>query len=281
MTPQSKIAARANGLSRNIYASLPFKYRIARLLVVQLRLAGMLEASYGRLMYAEFIKAGVTDMPDVELTRKVGPYSRGEVVAAEDLREYFLAKGKQAVSFLPEKYGSRLGHQMWTISKSLVKSETNVQEVMQQVAVELTAGTKQTIKALPLSSAESYVKDRVKRRSIDLIRSTKRQSNPVVDKEISEHINISAPNAVHKLWTDLGASGRREIQKALHRDVDRRHPEWAWEWIEAQLEGLSNRDLAAQWGVAPSMVTQWVQRYLPAIRDVFEEFLGMDAASGY
>lgn len=281
MTMQTKLASRASTLSRTIYASLPFEHRVAHLLV-RLRLAGMWESSYGRLMYAEFIKVGVPDLPDILVPRNIGPWKKGEVIPALDMQKFLLSKGDRASSFLPEHYGSRLGNQMWALATRYLKDRELVEELMQQVSVELTAGSKQVIKRVSLSKAESYVKDRVKKRSLDIIRSQKRRGDPLVDTDISERVDIAAPAAVSRFLDKLRSGDESELREILRDEVDSRHPNRAWEWIEAQLEGMSGRDLAEQWGVSPSAVTQWIQRNLPAIRKVFEDFgQGPDQAVGY
>lgn len=64
---QSILLRRAVDLSRRIYTSLPWGYRIAELFTV---LAGDSLEAFGRVIYAEFIKSVVRGMPDVAPGRR-------------------------------------------------------------------------------------------------------------------------------------------------------------------------------------------------------------------
>jgi hypothetical protein len=268
MTLQAKLASRAATLSRKIYASLPFEYRVARLLV-QLKIASI-EETYGRVFYAEFIKAGVTGMPNV-----------GKM-PVEELKDKLIRKGNQAAALLPIGYGGKFGREMWTIAKKGLGSfgsDDNVMDVMQNVVTELYAGSQKEIKAVPLATAESFVKKRVLWRAQDAQRQMKGRrdrSQSLTDTETQMQIDLMDENALKKFVQLLGPRGERTLLQEL-RGVDPKHPERAWEWIEAQLEGKSGREIADDWGVVPSMVTQWVTRYQGAIQDAFRKVMDIAA----
>ena len=88
---------------------------------------------------------------------------------------------------------------------------------------------------------------------------------------IVSQVDLIDENALKRFVSLLGPRGRDKLIREL-RTVDPAHPERPWEWIVAQLDGLTGRELAEQWGVVPSMVTQWTNRYLPGIQEVFGEF---------
>jgi hypothetical protein len=54
--------------------------------------------------------------------------------------------------------------------------------------------------------------------------------------------------------------------------VARIHPR-ASSWVQAQLEGLSNNEIAQEWAVSPPCVCQWFDRYGRQIQAVFAEYL--------
>lgn len=267
MTLQAKLASRASTLTRKIYASLPFAYRVARLLV-QLKVASI-EETYGRVLYAEFIKAGVTGMPDI-----------GKL-PAEELREKLVRKGNQAAALLPIGYGGKFGREMWTIARKGLGSfgsDDNIMDVMQNVVTEIYAGSQRELKAVPLATAQSFIKKRVLWRAQDAQRKLKGRSETqsLTDVETQMQIDLMDENALKKFVQLLGPRGERTLLQEL-RGVDTRHPERAWDWIEAQLEGKSGREIAEEWGVVPSMVTQWVARYQPAIQEAFHRVMDIAA----
>lgn len=266
MTMQYKIAARAENLSRRVYASLPFEYRVARLLI-QLKVASIAD-TYGRALYAEFIKAGVTGMPDV-----------GKM-PAEELRERFIQKGNQAASLLPIGYGGRFGRGLMALAQKGLgqfRSEDNALELLQSIMTELYGGTQQAIKGVSLASAESYIKKRVMWRAADFRKRIKDQKNvSLTNPQTQLQIDLMDERSLQKFVQLLGPTGEKTLFNAM-RYVDPKHPDRAWNWIEAQLQGKSGRDIAEEWGVAPSMVTQWVARYQEAIKDAFQRVMDIAA----
>jgi DNA-directed RNA polymerase specialized sigma24 family protein len=260
MTTQSKIASRANALSRTVYASLPFHFRVARFLF-QIRLASYAE-SYGRALYAEFIKAGVTDMPPI-----------GKL-PAEELRPQLIQRGNRAAGLLPLGYGKQFGKTLWSIVRKslgpLYRSDDNTAEVLQKVMVELYGGSQQAIKGVPLPSAESYIKKRVAWRAQDFKRNLARSPQSIEDPNIMQQVELMNEGALRKFVYLLGPRGRKELSKALSQ-VDRSNPEKALDWVNAQMEGKSGKEIAEEWGVSQPAVTQWVNRHLRSIQNAFRQ----------
>lgn len=278
---QTKIAARASELSRRIYASLPFEYRVARLLI-KLRVASALAPGYGKIFYAEFIAAGVTGMPDVKLRRKVeGVGDSGDRVPAEALQPIFAEarmsarqnprKFDWAVSVLPDGYGGLFGSQMWGLAKKFVGSDEGAMDVLQNVSAELLGGTSLKIKSYALSSAESWVKKMVAWRSGDYRDKSQGQDETSLVDEEGFNVDLVDKGTLRNIMQELKGNGT--FQRTLREEVDPRNPDRAWDWILAESGGYSGLELAEKWGVSPSAVSQWVSRYKSDIREVIEEFV--------
>lgn len=270
---QAKIAARAAELSRRIYASLPFEYRVARLLI-QLNIAATTEEDYGRVFYAEFIKAGVQGMPPI-----------GKM-PAEEIRDKLIRAKSRAANLLPEGYGGAFGRSLWSMTKRAVGSDSVVKDIMQELTLSFfSKGTKGLESSFDRDQAESFVKWRLSKKIQDYKKSFRRKRQPersLTDPVTQLQIDLMDRSALQKFVQLLGhgSRGERQLLQAL-RDVDKAHPNRAWSWIEGQLAGRTNRELAEEWGVVPSMVTQWIQAHKSAIQEAFLEVgLGEGERSG-
>lgn len=255
MTLQTKLASRAANLSRKIYASLPFEFRVARLLIK----LGLSDEIYGRMFYAEFIKAGVQDMPPV-----------GKI-PAEEMRDVLLAAGPRAAARLPMNYGREFGSKLWTLAHKYLKSygdEENIREVLQESIAYLLGSSKRALKALPREQAESYIKRIVIGRAVDKVRAERRGGPHVRNDELLTR--LTDPNALRQYTQMLGPTGRKLFQQKLQR-VDPKHPDWPWEWLMSEVEGRTQRELAEEWGVVPATVNQWLKRNEGKIRKVFQD----------
>lgn len=50
-------------------------------------------------------------------------------------------------------------------------------------------------------------------------------------------------------------------------------------WVLARLEGLTNVEIAQEWGVSPTYITNWFDLYGLHVQAVFAEYLGMPSTS--
>lgn len=253
-----KVAARATDLSRRIYASLPWGYRVAGLF---LKLAYGAQETFGRFVYAKFIQAGVAGMPDIN----------GQ--PALSLRDK--VQGPRADAKLPSGYGRKFGEKAWAVCLKKLKSPELVEEAVAAVTMKLVSGQMRIQEGVDLQKAEAFVMVALINAGTDALRRLKARPNEyvdLVDDESGASLDITDPNAFKRIEDVFGPSDLRKIMQDVSR-VNERAPSW----IEAQLEGLSNVELAEQWGVSPAYVTKWTGQYLDKIKDVVYKHL-RDAA---
>lgn len=252
---QTKLAAEASQLSRKIFASLPWGFRLAHLLS---KLAIDTQEAFGRLAYAEFLKAGVNGLPDIQ----------GQ--PALNFREKF--KGPRAADKLPRGYGKDFGVRVWKIAMAKFYQPEVVEEAISQVMIKMVSGGAHLREGSDLKTAEAFVITAVMNAATDALRKKKRN---VSERSLiqddgdggSEEIDISDPNAFRDMERMVPHSEMAKIMRDLKK-VDDRAPSW----VEAQLEGLSNVDIAEQWNVSPTYVTKWVRQYTDDIQEVFAKY---------
>lgn len=256
------LVAKAKELGRRLYASLPWGYRVAGLM---LHLASGVTDILGRVAYAAFIKAGVEGMPAV----------RGEAPNAVQ---------HSNPDKLPSGYGKRFGEKVYAILLKKLRDPELVEEVMSQILIRISSGkvAENLRPGTTLSGAENYVLQLVSRVMQDYFRSehgredrgTRRQKiyldhpvtgNPEFEKE---KIDLADPTSFKDLDTMLP---KHEIPK-LMRDLKRVH-ERAPGWLEARLDGLTGSDIGEEWGVGKTAVAEWEKRYVPAIKKVLSEYI--------
>lgn len=251
------LAAQFRQFNRKLYASLPWGYRVAGLM---LHLASSVTDSLGKVIYFELIKAGVDGMPDVN-----------GAPASE-----FLDKHPKNPERLPTGYGRKLADRLYAILLSKTKNPDAVEEVISDYLVTVSRKGIPVPVGSTLSQAESYVKNSVMNALSDYFRANKgrkdrggvKPSDLSIDDENSEFGNLADPNAFKNLDDMLPQSDLRQLMRDLEH-INSRAPSW----LEAQLEGLSNTELAAEWGVGKSAISEWERTNLPKIKKLVLDYV--------
>lgn len=248
-----KLAARATSLSRAIFASLPWGYRVAHLFE---KLAIDTQEAFGRFAYAEFLKAGVEGLP--EINGKPALDFRSKV------------QGPRGADKLPRGYGKKFGSKVWRIALSKLRSPEVVEDAIAKVMMKLVQNKMKVQEGAPLATAESFIITSVINAGKDIIKRKRFEKPTLTQQEDGEYkqLDITDPSAFQKLNDLIPRTEMRRIMQELKRVHDK-----APEWVEAQLEGLTNTELAAQWGTSIPYITKWTQRYVPDIKKVFYKHL--------
>jgi len=251
----TRLASQATALSRRIFASLPWGYRLAHLLT---KFAVDTQEAFGRFAYAEFLKAGVEGLPDIG----------GQ--PALSLRDKI--QGPRAADKLPRGYGRDFGTKVWKVALAKYHNPEIVEDAISRVMMKLVAGDARIREGSPLKVAEGFLITAVLNTATDLLRKKKWESPSLVrrDEESGGYteIDITDPGAFKDLEHMLPRSEMMKVMRDLKQVHDR-----APSWVEAQLDGLSNIEIASEWGVSPAAVSQWVKKYEPQIEAVFNKYL--------
>jgi DNA-directed RNA polymerase specialized sigma24 family protein len=254
IVPQHELRRRAVDLSRCIYASLPWGYRVAGLLLV---LAAASLDTFGRVMYAEFIKSVVRGMPDVAPGK-----------TAFDLVQDVERKGADV---LPAGYGRPFASRLYKVLLSKLGDPEVAQEAMSKVMLQVVRGKVHIHNGADLHSAEAYVVTACLNAGRDVLRAQgrRREQSLVRERDDEERaVEVEDPEAFAKLDKLMPASELRDILREL-ADVHPRAPEW----LRARLDGDSGQEIANEWQTTPSYVSKWQRQYLPEIKRVVEHHL--------
>lgn len=268
---QLKIASRANALKRRIYSSLPVEYRVARFLLKHRILTAVDKNSFGVAFYAEFIKAGVTGMPDVD------------GIPAEELKGKLKKAGPKAAIVLRRmdpSYGRDFNQDIWRTANKYTSMyglpQDLAEDVLQTAVINLIRGEgKSKISTFAVHQAESYVKNQIAWRFKDLRKKMNQDpsfSMTKDDDDVEKQIDVIDPQALNNFLRILGPRAQKDFARKL-RSLDPRNPDRPWSWIEAQLEGLRDSELAAEWGVTPGLVSQWRKKFEPKIRKALGDII--------
>jgi len=245
------LLAQAREQSRRIYASLPWGYRVARLV---LHLASGLTDIIGRVTYLDFIKSGVVDMPPIN----------GETPA-------------RTLKAVPVGYGKHFGDRLYALLLSKSKHPDTVEDVLSTLMTQIAEGKMKLREGASLREAESYVIQWALN-TLKMIwrkdNSRREQGMPEGETEDGAPIdfNFEDPNSFRHLDKLIPKS---ELSRLMH-DLERVH-ERAPSWLEAKLDGLRGVEIAQEWGVGKSYITGWEQQYVPAIKRVLTRYI-QDAA---
>jgi DNA-directed RNA polymerase specialized sigma24 family protein len=230
---------------------LPWGFRIAELFSV---LAADALDAFGRVVYAEFIKAVVMGMPDLAPGK-----------TAFDAIQDVERKGADA---LPAGYGRPFASRLFKILLSRFGDPEIAQEAMSKVLLQVVRGKIHVHNGADLTSAEAYVVTASLNAGRDALRAQGRRREQSLLHSENEEIDVEDPEAFAQLDQLLPASELREVL----RELGRVHPR-APEWLQARLQGDSGQEIAKSWGVTPSYLSKFQRQYLPRIRAVVEHRL--------
>lgn len=254
IVPQLVLQRRAVELTRRIYASLPWGYRVGELLLV---LAGDSLDAFGRATYAELIKSVVRGMPDAPGGKP-----------AYDLIGDVTRKGADA---LPPGYGRPFASRVFKILLSKFSDPEVVEEAMSHVLLQIARGKIHVRNGADLADAEALLITIAMNAARDLLRARgrRREDSLVREREDDDvSVDVEDPGAFTRLDKLMPASELRSVLRALGQV----HPR-APDWLKARLDGDSGQEIATNWGVTPSYVSKWQRTYIPEIRRVVEHHL--------
>jgi DNA-directed RNA polymerase specialized sigma24 family protein len=210
-----------------------------------MKLASTLTDTLGKVVYFELIKAGVADMPDVN-----------GAPASE-----FVEKHPRNPERLPTGYGRKLADRIYAMLLSKTRNPDAVEEILSNYLVTVSRKGIPVPSTEPLEKAEKYVARSILNALSDYIRGEEgredrggkkpklRSLNEETPEGQERFVNLSDPDAFRHLDNMLPHSDLQRLMK----DLERINPR-AVSWLEAQLEGVSNVDLAAEWGVGKSAI---------------------------
>lgn len=252
-------------LNRRIYASFPMGYRIAH---VMLRLASDTIDTLGRFIAAEFIKAGLQGLPDIN----------GE--PAEAWKEKVV--GPSGPNKLPRNYGREFAKQIYArlMSKSGGKIEL-VEDVLSELMLKLLKGGARISESHTLKEAQGYVQVAADHLLLDTLKSQRRKHNlnmPMLVDEEGATFDVSDPNSFKDL-NDLLPTA--ELNR-MFSELERYHPR-AKQWVQFQFEGMTDKEIGEQWGdegdpISKSGIKMWENKHLPKIKQIMTKYL-QDAAA--
>ena len=197
MNPRvAKLLTSANAIRRRIWASLPFKVRLAEMLM---RLAVSSSEAFGRAVYGIFKKQGVVGLPESmsDLTRE-----------AKDF-------GSLVFKTLMGKFGAQLG--------------AGVEDVMSAFMLRLLKGGEHNIKAgTSLDEARGIVMLGVKNEALNHVKSRKRrqpfeQGLMKPGDEGEKEIDMNDPHALNKLEDAVGERFLFEKLRHIKNDLEKVH----------------------------------------------------------
>lgn len=228
-------------LNRRIYASLPWGYRVAQVLI---KLSYNLTETTGRVFYSLFLKSGVEGMPP------------GAEPGTKPER-------------LPRGYGHAFGQKIYAFVLKKVRNPDLAAQVLSELLMKVAKGQFKVDKGVHINKAESYVFQSAARAVVDVLRETKGRKDRNQDRKFEElDINLSDPSAFRELDELLPQYDLDQLLEELE-DINDRAPSW----LKAQLEGLSNVELAEQWGVGKSRINEWENHNLPKIKKVVQQYV--------
>jgi len=254
VVPLHDLARRLRDLNREVYASMPWGYRLAQVLTV---LAGDSLDAFGRVIYAEFVRAVVRGMPHTEAGKP-----------AFDLVQDVERKGADA---LPPGYGRPFASRAYKVLLAKFGEPSLVTDAMAHVMEKAARGKLHIANGSSLYSAETYVLVAVGNAIRDQLRARgRRREVPLVRERDDDYteMDVEDPAAFHELERAISPT---EMQ-ALMNDLREVHPR-APEWLRARLDGDSGREIADEWGTTPSWVSKWQRLYLPQVKKLVEHRL--------
>lgn len=246
---QQALARRAAELSRRLYISMPWGYRVAGLLLV---LAGDSLDTFGRATYAEMIKAVVRGMPETADGRQ-----------ALDLVQDVASRGAEA---LPSGYGRQFAARVFKVLLTKFSDPEAVEEAMARVLVQIARKKIHVRNGSDLREAESLFLTVALNAARDYLRTKSRRREDSLTHQRDEeapHLNIEDPESFRQLEEVLP---ERQLQTLIN-ELAAVHPR-APQWLRARLEGQTGQEIAQAWGTTPSWVSKWQRMYLPQVQQV-------------
>jgi hypothetical protein len=263
MIRTAALAKRASDLSRRLYASLPLGYRIARLLI---NITASDNTAFGYLMYTLFIRAGVTNIPDIN----GHPALDLQPALQTNLNVVNLAD-RHALSSISGNFGEFV---YATFLKKFHRPDA-VREGMDRTRDKLLEN-QNLIKPVNIKKAQNFVMLLVEHETLSAMRHQRRlrEDQFLLDDEGHE-IDLEGPKGFNALENLLPPPVMRHV---LH-ELEAIHPLGPI-WLEANLEGgekgdVTQREIAEQYmakfpekNLGRSRVNQLLLKYEPKFKKV-------------
>jgi hypothetical protein len=219
------LITQASELRGRIYSSIPFSERFAALF---LKLALDTVETLGRILGAEMLLAGVTDMPDP------GPRWRPEA--------------RNPALTLPSSYMRDLGSSIYGTLLRKFHDPDLVDEAAQRFLLKLT--TTKPLKAVSRSTAESYIRDGVTKMALSIIRERRQKmrderrnvsldDHGPDDESRSLADSLEDPSAFEALYQEMSPRVWRLWMDTLAR---RLHPDIPT-YISLSMQGYSDAEI--------------------------------------
>lgn len=234
LVPQVELAQRARRLSRRIFASLPWGFRLAHLFSF---LSADAASTLGRSAYALFVASAVRNMPPVE--------GREALDLVRDIR------GPEDAAKLPPDYGRVFGSRLFRSLLAKFGPEI-AEEAVAETLLKIVRGKVQVRNGAALSEAEALVSTVAINSARDLARGEQRRRRNVQDDDGS--LDLEDPQAYAEVERALSPT---EMERVL-RDLERVHPR-ARSFAEALLDGDTKSEIAQEWRVTPSYISKWLR----------------------
>lgn len=203
----AKLVLAAAEARRKIWASLPFGTRLAEFMV---HLASSTTDAFGKIMYAEFLSAGVTGMPDIN---------------GKPASEFDMAR-KPLANRLPNGYGRDFGKKVFLILMGKLHNPEKVEELMQEIATSFLE-QKHIKPGETLAYAQNYVLRAVQNRALNLMR-FKHEISDITgqpDDEDEHSVYDVTPSydeaTIEKLFNERMLPKVRSKLHAIHPDAER------------------------------------------------------------
>lgn len=177
------------------------------------------------------------------------------------------------VQDLPEderNYGKLFGNQLMRMMMSKFKNPELVEEAMSKLTEKILAGKVPVHHGADLRSAQALITTSLVRDTLSIMRSRRRKHEVAIPTD--EHgrpMDLSDPSG----WEELEDYLPRSKWEAIKREIRGQLGDKALSWVVAQMDGLTDRQIAEQWGVSPRAVGKWSQGWAPKIREVIVNYL--------
>lgn len=245
---QAELSKHARALSRQIFGSLPWGFRLAHLFSV---LGADAASTLGRTAYALFISAAVRGMPPVD--------GRDALDLVQEIR------GPKDSSKLPSDYGRVFGGRLFRTLLAKFGPEI-AEEATAETLLKIVRDKVHVRNGASLAESEALVATVCLNSARDLARSEQRRRRHL--RDVEHPVDVEDPEAFAEVEQALSPA---EMQRVLN-ELEQLHPR-ARSFAEALLDGDTKSEIAEEWEVTPSYVSKWLRHYRNDIAQVLNRHL--------
>jgi hypothetical protein len=265
----NRLIQAADRQRRLIWATLPFHYRWAELLI---RLAVDPQTTFGQIIYTVFLRRGVTGMPEIN---------------GKPAEEYDLNKAPHHL--VPPGYGRDFASKVWAAAVRLLGPD-GAQDMMQELMLTIQSRPEKLSEGRTLSQAQGYVLGMLKLESLEAIRLRKRHPGDYGEhlpagggEDDAPKVELADTSAVVEIMEWINEQSRGKVMPALMRDLAR--IPGAVPYVQAVLrDGLTDAEIVGDYRKGRPAAVEWFQenpmtvqnfgnRVKPKIREVFQKYV--------